>query len=535
MSEATPAGASLAATQAAAINLHRAGRLDEAAELYRAVLARDPGYADALNLLSLVERDRGDLPVAADLSRAAVARFEHPVFLDNLGVILVEMGDLSGAEAAYRRGLEIDPHDIALLRDAVSLLVMSTRFEEAAALVGRLLAVSPDDPHGVNSLGLLAHMQDRLREAEFYYERAISLDPSSSKARINLLVLRLEIRQPQAAEELVSQIAVTDPEYRRARFCLSEALLLQGRWSEAWPHFEYRQGVPVPAAARAVPSWEGEPIVGKRFLIIGEAGLGDHIQFARYAALLKARGAARVIVTAPVALHRLLLRADGIDEVTDDPNDPRGADVRAPLMSLPLHFGTTLDTLRETLPRGLPYIHLEAEQAPSRAGAAPLRVGVFWAGFSAWPALARLDFQRSMSLHQLLPLMLAPDLRDKIAWTVLQRDRRPAYLEGLVGAAGWTDPFGSRTVEAPRDLADTAQIMADLDLVIGVDSALIHLSAALGRPTWMLDRWNHCWRWRPGATDSDWYPEVLRIFRQQTAGDWAGVVAAVHDALAALT
>ncbi len=488
--------------QAAAIEAHLANRFDEAADLYRAVLASHPEDADALNLLALVERERGNLATAPELSGAARARFEHPTFLDNL---------------------------------AVSFLVSAGRFEEAAIVNRRLVTANPKDPGGINNLGLLAHLNGYIDEAAYHYERAITIDPDFEEPRLNLLVLQLETGHAEAAETQARRVIEADPGHGRARLGLSHALFIQGRWAEAWAEYQHRPIRAVAPPGHAVPPWNGEPLDGRRFLVVGEEGLGDHIQFARYAARLRARGASAVIVAAPKALHRLLLRMEGIDAVTDDVGESQGAEAWAPLMSLPLHFATNLENLRETLPRGLPYLRLDGASAPDRQ--TPLQVGIFWAGYGAVVPreLVRIDSQRSMELQQLLPLLLDEGLRDKVVWTILQRDRRPDYLEPLAVSAGWRDPFGSGAAGRPEDMLDTARIIAGLDLVIGVDSALIHVSGALGRPTWMMDRWNHCWRWRHGATDSDWYPGVLRIFRQQTAGDWAPVVAAVRDALARLT
>jgi len=278
----------------------------------------------------------------------------------------------------------------------------------------------------------------------------------------------------------------------------------------------------------------GEPLEGKSILVLGEWGIGDHIQFARYAALLKARGAGQVIFGAPKLLTRLLTRIDGVDRATDDMTQATDADLWAPLMTLPSLFATTPETLKETLPRGLPYIRLKSGRRPRRAKDAPLKVGIFWAGghHDGPLDIARIDAQRSMDLARVLPLMFADELCGRIAWTILQKDRRPDYLTDMARAAGWTDPFAEDGPSPPADLLDTAEIIAELDLVIGVDSALIHLAAGLNVPTWMIDRANHCWRWRPGRADSDWYPGVLRIFRQETLGDWEPVLTRVRRALA---
>jgi Flp pilus assembly protein TadD len=529
----TQTSASVEALHEAALSAHQAGRLDDAAAGYRAVLSRDPDHADALNLLALAERDRGNLDEAVTFSRRAVALFAHPTFLDNLGVILMDAGDEAGAEAAFKRGLELDPTHVMLLRDLGILYVAMKRIEEAAICNHRLLRVSPRDLQALSELGGMAHLRQRHLEAEHHYAEALAIDPAFQEAKLNLASLYLDTQRPKEAERLCREVLAREPDHGRARFSLAGALLAQERWPEAWPYFEVRDALPVapPPQARR---WMGEPLGGKTILVLGEWGIGDHIQFARYAALLKARGAGTVMFGAPTLLTRLLQRVDGIDKVTHDMTKATEADLWAPLMTLPALFGTTPETLKESLPQGLPYIRLDRPRRPARqAKTAPLKVGIFWAGghHDGPLDIARIDAQRSVDLTTVLPLMFAAELQGRVAWTILQKDRRPDYLTDMARTAGWTDPFAEDAPAPPADLLDTAEIIAGLDLVIGVDSALIHLAGGLNIPTWMIDRGNHCWRWRPGREDSDWYPGVLRIFRQDSLGDWAPVLARVRAAL----
>jgi Flp pilus assembly protein TadD len=524
---------SVAALHEAALSAHQAGRLEEAAAGYRAVIARQGDHADALNLLALAERERGNLDEAVSLSRRAVALFEHPTFLDNLGVILMDAGDEAAAEAAFKRGLELDPSHVMLLRDLGILYVGMKRIEEAAICNHRLLRVSPRDPQALSELGGMAHLRQRRLEAEHHYAEALAIDPNFKEAKLNLASLYLDTQRPEDAERLCREVLGSDPENRRARFSLAGALLAQERWPEAWPYFEVRDALPV-APPEQARRWMGEALAGQTILVLGEWGIGDHIQFARYAALLKARGARKVMFGAPTLLTRLLERVDGIDTVTHDMTKATEADLWAPLMTLPALFGATPETLKDSLPQGLPYIRLDRPRGPARrAKTAPLKVGIFWAGghHDGPLDIARIDAQRSVDLTTVLPLMFAAELRGRIAWTILQKDRRPDYLTDMARTAGWTDPFAEDAPAPPADLLDTAEIIADLDLVIGVDSALIHLAAGQKIPTWMIDRGNHCWRWRPGREDSDWYPGMLRIFRQERLGDWDPVLARVRAAL----
>ncbi len=201
-------------------------------------------------------------------------------------------------------------------------------------------------------------------------------------------------------------------------------------------------------------------------------------------------------------------------------------------MSLPGLFRTEVGTIAEATPPNFPQFHLPTPTRPAPQAKAPLEVGLFWAG-RAWSDrgdLKRVDTLRSLTFEQILPLLKAPALKGRVRWTLLQRDRRPEGLARFAEIEGWRDPFGLPTAEQPQDFLDTAQIMAGLDLVIGVDSALIHLAAGLGRPTWMMDRFAHCWRWVGDREDSDWYP-TLRIFRQSRPEAWPEVVSSLTAAL----
>jgi tetratricopeptide (TPR) repeat protein len=525
------------AVHAAALAAHQAGRLDEAARGYREVLRFKPNHADALNNLGLVEWDRGERASAEALCAAAVAAFEHPRYLQNLGAIRAERGDDTGARSAFGRGLEIAPEDAELLKSLLSLLIKSQDFEQAEICNDRLLRLSPDDPKTLSDLGGFAHIRDHFARAESLYKRALEIDPLNADACLNLSSLGLDTLRFEMAEAYARRALEGAPESPRARLALSHALLSRGRWTEAWPGYDLRALTPDPGSDFPIPRWRGEPLTGKRIAVICEQGLGDSLQFGRYVALLKARGVARVTLVGAPALHRLMAHMDGVDDVADRMSAADPFDVWSPTMSLPRYFGTTLENLAATLPQGLPYIRVGGPgRRPSAADAAPLKVGLFWAGGHHDMAVvsSRVDSQRSLTTDQALGLLLDPAWAGRVRWTLLQKDRRPDYLTALAHTAGWRDPFGDRDRAAGADLLDTAEIIAGLDLVIGVDSALIHLSGALGRPTWMMDRWSHCWRWRPGATTSDWYPGVFRIFRQSRFGDWAPVVDAVRDALSAL-
>ena len=269
-----------------------------------------------------------------------------------------------------------------------------------------------------------------------------------------------------------------------------------------------------------LPLWQGQPLDGKRILLHAEQGYGDTLQFCRYIPMVEALGA-KVIVDVPVPLVRLMHRFARIEQVitfgrTDVSKIPR-PDFQCPLMSLPLVFGTEL----ETIPATIPYLDVHPiQQTLWREKLLPYAdkrmIGIAWAGNPRKHSaeLSAVDRRRSMAPEVLLPLLDAPNTQ----FFSLQKD---------------APPHGLNIVDfTPElcDFADTAALMMGLDLIISVDTAVVHLAGALGKPVWLLSRYDNCWRWLKGRSDSPWYP-TLRMFRQPTPGDWDSVIADVNGEL----
>jgi len=276
------------------------------------------------------------------------------------------------------------------------------------------------------------------------------------------------------------------------------------------------------------PRWQGEPLAGRSLLIGFEAGHGDMIQFCRYAGVIKAGGAARVDVICHPALKRLFAGLDGLDGASgfDEPLPQRHWDYWVPPLSLPFHFRTRPDSL----PAQLPYLHADpllrdewAAELAAQSSPGQLRVGLVWKGSANFEN----DDQRSLpALALLAPLGSIPGVR----WFSLQKGAGEVEAAQPPAALPLVD-LGSRL----RDFADTAAVIANLDLVIGVDTAVMHLAGALAKPCWLLlPDFKTDWRWLAGRSDSPWDPGVMRLFRQPGMGDWPSVIAEVAAALAAL-
>jgi hypothetical protein len=259
-------------------------------------------------------------------------------------------------------------------------------------------------------------------------------------------------------------------------------------------------------------------LAGRSILLHAEQGFGDTLQFCRYAPLVAARGGL-VILEAPRPLIRLLKSLSGVSELVATGDPLPAFDLHCPLMSLPLAFGTEIETIPATLP------YLAADPADiarwrERLGDRPgLKIGLIWAGNprSDQPQAHRIDARRSMGFANFAPLLEIPGLR----LISLQIGARGQEAQGAI--EDYTNEIS--------DFADSAGLMANLDMIIGVDTAAIHLSGALARPSWVLSRFDGCWRWHLKGAESPWYPDILRIFRQTSPGDWANVIEEVASTL----
>ena len=519
--KSAPTSASSAVQQklVTALQHHQAGRLEEAERLYRQVLALDPRQADGLHLLGVVAHQSGRHDLAVEMiGRAVAINATEASYHSNLGVALKHLGRLDDAVACYRRALDLWPEFPDAHNGLGSALGELGRPDEAAACFRRALDLRPDFPEAHNNLGTVWQELGRLDAAVACYRQALGLRPDYVEAHDNLgNVLRVQGRPAEAAA-CFRQALRLRPAYPEAHYDLALLLLAQGDMAAGWPEYEWRWQTPEMATARrsfATPQWRGEPAEGRTLLIHAEQGFGDTIQFCRYAGLAAARGW-RVVLEVQPPLVRLLRSLTGVDQVVARGGELPPFDFHCPMLSLPLAVGTTV----ATIPGDTPYLHADAAQVAvwrTRAASLPtpgVRVGLAWAGNPRResPALAAVDRRRSIAPERLAPLLALPGVH----FFSLQKDG-PAAPGGLP----LTDAMNDMT-----DFADTAALIASLDLVISVDTAVAHLAAALGRPVWLLDRFDPCWRWLTGRRDSPWYP-TLRLYRQPHPGDWDSVIAEV--------
>ena len=457
--------------------------------------------------------------VAQGQPAIGVALFEEALSIDpesvdiyvDLALGLEAESRIEDAVSVYGRAVEKDPaHRIAWLNMAI-LMRRLDRLEDAADAAGKALDLDPDDPVVLSQLGGILVEMDRAADAEPHFRRAADVRPEDASAFNNLaLALRAQGRLDEAVASCRTAIGLA-PDDAEAHVHLAELLLLAGDYEEGLREFEWRRAltdVVVPGDDLDVPCWDGGDPTGRTILVIAEQGFGDTLQFCRYVPILAARGA-RIVLVVQEALADLCRTLDGADTVVTGGATLPAFDLKAPLLSLPHFLGTAFGQV--------PYLTAPVDRTAPWHGAIDGHIGIAWQGNPAGAG----DRGRSVPLTRFLDLADIGGVR----LVSLQKGFGQEQLATLADAVAIED-IGSRCA----DFADTAAVMADLDLIITTDTAVAHLAGALGRPAWVLLKHDPDWRWHLGREDSPWYPS-LRLFRQPVAGDWDSVFGAIRSAL----
>jgi Flp pilus assembly protein TadD len=439
----------------------------------------------------------------------------------------VERGDLAQAEIGLREALQVVPGYALWHANLAWLLDQRGALDEALEHYGLAIDLEPDNAQIYRNLGAFLAEQKAHAAAEQAYRVALSLAPELPGIWSNLGALQAQTGRELEAETSLRHALTLDTSHPGAHFNLACLLLRQGHLEEGWLHLEARDWYARLAAQLDCPRWQGQSLVGQSILVGYEAGHGDMIQFSRYVRLLRDRGAARVDVLCHPALTVLLGGLDGVGRVSgfDAPVLRTGWDWWVPVLSLPYLFATRL----ESIPAQIPYLRAPDDRrvhwtavlqhlSPSPA----LRIGLVWHGNPEF----QNDSERSLpGLSTLAPLWSVPGVQ----FFSLQKGRGEQEVRTLAQEQAMVD-----VTHSFQDFADTAAVVEQLDLVISVDTAVAHLSAALGTPCWLLlPAYLTDWRWMHARTDSPWYPGVMRLFRQLPGQGWAPVVEQVRAALMA--
>jgi tetratricopeptide (TPR) repeat protein len=427
----------------------------------------------------------------------------------------------------FRACLRLSPRDARLRVAFAEFLLDHDWVQEAEAVLAEaVLAGMPDSVASRHLMGLAQAEQGRFQAAIASFRRAIALDQNAAASWSNLgIVLKVEGRFEEAIKAHDQAVGL-DPENPRFHVNRAVALLKAGRWISAWRDYEWRlrlSGASALDLDRLLPPLaDVEDLHGLTIVALHEEGFGDTLQFLRYLPLLADRGV-RVVACVPRALVRLMRTVPGVADVVTEPGRLPPYDFFCPFFSLPRAFGTTVETIPPP-PLLLPD-PVRVRHWMLRLPRDGMLVGLVWAGQSRpWLAGFRtLDRRRSAGLVAFAPLAAVAGAR----FVSLQVG--PASRETPPPGLALFNPMAGVT-----DFAETAAIIAGLDVVVSVDTSVVHLAGLIGKPVFMLDRYDGCWRWLSGRQDSPWYPNLI-LFRQDEPGDWLEPMTRLAASLEAMT
>jgi tetratricopeptide (TPR) repeat protein len=549
-----------------AVALQQNGAFAEAEDLYREILKLRPKHFDAMQLLGALTLQSNRIEEGIELLKKAVAingmqaplhsnlafaynalrRFKEGLAsanralalqadfvdaLNNRGNALAGLDAPADALVSFERALTLRPEFAQAWNNRACVLRDLGRAADALASCDQAIALQANYAEAWSNRANALSDLNRPQDAQQSYQRALELAPAFADAWNNLGLTLVDLNQHEEALQHYERAIALSPAFAEAHWNASLCLLQLRRFEEGWQKYEWRwQRNRIKASQRvfAQPLWLGDfSIAGKTILLHAEQGLGDTLQFCRYAARVSGLGA-RVILEVPSELMRLLTNLDGVAQLIEQGQPLPPFDCHCPLLSLPLAFKTEL----ASIPATTPYLFADAqasqrwaERLANSGEDSTLKVGLVWAGGSR-PHVAELrknDARRSIALDALRPILEIPHVR----FYSLQKGPAAQQL-------AQTPELGARLVDYTdelTDFADTAALVANLDLVISVDTAVAHLAGALGKPVWILNRLDTCWRWMLERADSPWYSSA-QLFRQPVLGDWASAIESARAALA---
>jgi tetratricopeptide (TPR) repeat protein len=497
-----------------ALQAHEAGDAAKASRLYAEALQYEPDNFDALHGLGKLHCDCRRFDTALTLIQRALTN--DPSRADgfsSLGLTFYYLRRLNDALTSFNEGLRLEPDNAELLNQRGVALLELGRSHEALASFEHALAAEPRSLDAFGNYGNALLKLNRPSDAIAAYDRALAIVPHNAGLLTNRAIALRKLDRPHEALMSVTRALASKPDFAQARFVDSLVRLTLGDFRAGWRTYESRwQGRNLAAQRRdfAAPLWLGDgSLEGKTILLHAEQGFGDTLQFVRYAPLVAGQGA-KVIVEVQRELVRLLSGLDGIDAVIRRGETLPSFDLHCPLLSLPLAFGTEL----ATVPAPVPYIGAAEDEVQLWRGLIPQRrrprVGVVWSGDPTHDN----DVNRSMRLKALAPVFDVPDV-DFVSLQYKIGDEDVVVLRDF--------PNLFRLERKFRDFADTAAVVASLDAVISVDSAVAHLAGAMGKELFVLLPLGADFRWLRERADSPLYP-TARLLRQTQFGTWDSVI-----------
>jgi tetratricopeptide (TPR) repeat protein len=506
-----------------------AGNLPEAQRILASIMATAPDDAATLQALGRLALLRGNAALAEDhLESALRQRPDHAETLNWLGLAQLQNRNDAGAENSLRHALDLAPELEQAGNNLGIALHRQGKFAQARAAFETVLARDAGYVNARINLANTLRIVGQASAARAELERALATDPDSVDALNNIGAICQDLGQDADALQYLERAFTLAPASARVQWNLALTQLKLGDFNRGWVNFEARwEGCEHLRGGYRLPqehAWQGDSLQGKRLLLWSEQGFGDTLQFIRFAKDVALLGAT-VTVVAQAELVSLLRSAPGVTSVYAQSGPLPDYDLHCPLMSLPhrLRVGSVA-----AFHGASPYLAgdpaLIAKWKRRLSGYGGLKVGLVWAGSARRqsPELAAIDARRSMQFARLAPLLATHGC----SFFSLQKDSAAAAESAAAAAQGNIHDLSSEL----HDFSDSAAVLANLDLVVSVDTAVAHLAGALGRPVWLLNRYDSCWRWLRECSDSPWYPS-LRQFRQPRPGDWDSAVTAATVAL----
>lgn len=497
------------------------GRQDEAIAIFRRVITLQPYLAEAhFNLGNLLQSmDRIEEAIAS-FRQALRSRPGYVEALNNLGNCLREVGQADEAILLLRRATELQPGLVEAHLNLGIALFEHRDFDAAIESFHRTLQLRADHPDALNGLGNALYEKGDIQGGIEQYQRVLKVAPQHSSAMSNLARTFSERGEPQAAIEVYRRALQASPDNPAIHYNLGIALIEQGDLLQGFREYEYRwKARQLGLSLRWIesPLWDGSDLAGRDILLLAEQGFGDAIQFARYIPLVASRGG-RILLRCKPELAAIFKDIDGVEKIILPGEELPKVAAHCPLMSLPRAFGTTIDTI----PTTVPYLPVDPHRAATWQDRVAslgngMKVGLVWAGSSTQAN----DRMRSATLEAFAPLGEVGGLH----FISLQKGKPAQQVPSGLNLVDWTEEL--------RDFAETAALIDQLDLVVGVDTAVAHLSGALGQRTLVALSTRADWRWMRERADSPWYP-TMKLFRQRVAGQWDEPIMRIREELMAL-
>ena len=517
-----------------ALQAFQGGNFDRANSILVKIIQNDSKCLPALHVLGLIKASQENYKEAVDfLGRAARLNPYDASLQYNLAKALVDAGLNKESIRHHKKAIELDPDNPEILLNYAKSLASLKCFDEALDLLDRALKIAPNHVGVLVNKGNIFHTRKNYDEAIINFDKALQIGPENAVAWTNKAISLEAMGRFDEALFAYDCATKTDQEYVSAHWNKSNLKLSLGDYQSGWELFEWRWRTKAQKnlfRRYPQPIWlGGDSLKDKTILIWSEQGLGDSIQFSRYIKMVADLGA-KVIFEVQEPLVELFSSLDGVDKIIPMGSKVPDFDFHCPLMSLPLAFKTSI----HTVPNEVPYIKPEKNKISFWGDRLDrdkkLRVGLVWSsGFRPdHPELWEANAKRNIPLSVLAKINI-PD----VAFYSLQKGS-----EGEKQLASWKQsPENSMNIidftQELLDYSDTAALIDALDLIISVDTSVAHMAGALGKPVWVLNCYDSCWRWLRNARSNPWYP-TAKIFHQPTRADWNPVVEQVQECLKSL-